>query len=247
MEGQSAAVGVGPGYVTHESEAEARPEYGTASARVTIDASSGCDLLVQRVVRYAPGRSEPRPVGDSQELLYVVSGRGTLSLEGRDHPLEPDSGVFVVAGEAYEIDNPGPDELVVVTVSAPQQAGHEAGERRAVRAADQSVLTAGADREFRFLVDRDVGCADVTQFVGMIPPGRAPTHSHVYDEVVYVVEGEGVLHLGGGQTPIRQGSCIHLPPLVEHCLENRGANNMRVLGVFYPQGDPASRAYEARS
>jgi mannose-6-phosphate isomerase-like protein (cupin superfamily) len=246
MEGQSAAVGARPGYVTHESEVEARPEHGTASTRVTIDASSGCELLVQRVVRYEPGRSEPRAVGDRQELLYVVSGRGTLHLEGREHPLEPDTGVFVTAGEAYAVENPGPDELVVVTVDTPQQAGHAAGDRRAVRAAEQPVLKAGKDREFRFLVDREIGCADVTQFVGTIPPGRAPSHSHVYDEVVYVVEGEGLLHLGGAQTPIRQGSCIHLPPLVEHCLENTGANNMRVLGVFYPQGDPASRAYEAR-
>jgi len=239
-------VGERPGYVTHESEAEAKREHGTATTRVTIDASSGCELLVQRIVRYAPGRAEPRPVGDRQELLYVASGRGTIALNGRDHPLEPDTGVFVAAGETYAVENPGPDELVLVTVSTPQQAGHAAGDRRAVRAAEQPVLKAGADREFRFLVDKDIGCVDVTQFVGTIPPGRAASHSHVYDEVVYVVEGEGLLHLGGEQTPLRQGSCVHLPPLVEHCLENTGANNMRVLGVFYPQGDPASRAYEAR-
>jgi mannose-6-phosphate isomerase-like protein (cupin superfamily) len=96
-------------------------------------------------------------------------------------------------------------------------------------------------------VNQDIGCRDVTQFVGIIPPGRAGMHSHVYDEVVYVIEGEGVLHLGGEQTPIGSGSCIHLPPLVEHCLENTGANEMRVLGVFYPQGDPASRATESQA
>ena len=86
------------------------------------------------------------------------------------------------------------------------------------------MLPASPNREFRFLVDKDVGCRDVTQFVGVIPPGRAGMHSHVYDEVVYVIEGEGVLHLGDEQTPIGRGSCIHLPPLVEHCLENTGAN-----------------------
>jgi mannose-6-phosphate isomerase-like protein (cupin superfamily) len=211
-----------------------------------IDASCGCELLVQRVVRYAPGRSEPRPTGDRQELLYAASGRGTLTIDGRDHPLEPDTGVFVAGGESYAVENPGPDELVLVAVGAPQLAGHSAGDRRAVRASEQPVLQAGADREFRFLVDKEVGCADVTQFVGTIPPGRAAEHSHVYDEVVYVVEGQGILHLGGEETPIRAGTCMHLPPLVEHCLENTGANKMRVLGVFYPQGDPASRAYEAQ-
>jgi len=52
-------------------------------------------------------------------------------------------------------------------------------------------------------------------------------------------------HIGGDETPIGRGTCIHLPPLVEHCLENAGANPMRVLGVFHPQGDPASRAHES--
>jgi mannose-6-phosphate isomerase-like protein (cupin superfamily) len=74
---------------------------------------------------------------------------------------------------------------------------------------------------------------------------RAPMHSHSYDEIVYVIDGEGTLHLGGQQTPIGPGSAMHLPPLVEQCLENTGKGSMRVLGVFHPSGDPASRAYEA--
>ena len=78
--------------------------------------------------------------------------------------------------------------------------------------------------------------------LGIIDPSRAPDHGHVYDEVIYVVEGEGTLHLDGTDTPIGPGSCIHLPPLVEHCLENHGPGPMRVLGVFHPAGDPAGRA-----
>jgi mannose-6-phosphate isomerase-like protein (cupin superfamily) len=108
------------------------------------------------------------------------------------------------------------------------------------------VLPASPNREFRYLVNQDMGCLDVTQFVGVIPPGRAGMHSHVYDEVVYVLEGEGFLHLDGDEsTPIGPGSCIHLPPFREHSLENVGATPMRVLGVFHPSGDPASRATEA--
>ena len=82
----------------------------------------------------------------------------------------------------------------------------------------------------------------MTQFVGVITPGRAPMHSHFYDEIVYVIDGEGTLHLGGHKKPIGPGSAVHLPPLAEHCLENTGKGSMRVLGVFHPSGDPASRA-----
>jgi mannose-6-phosphate isomerase-like protein (cupin superfamily) len=162
------------------------------------------------------------------------------------HELEPDTGAYIVSGEEYELENPGPEDLVVVVVEAPLE--NETAidpDRRTVRYADQPALEAGADREFRYLVNQDVGCPDVTQFVGVIPPGRAPTHSHSYDEIVYVIDGEGILHLGEQERVIGPGSAMHLPPLVEHCLENTGKGSMRVLGVFHPSGDPASRAYES--
>ena len=218
-------------------------EDDTASTRVTIDAAAGCLRLEQRVVRFAPGRSRPRRSPDRQELLYVAFGRGLLHLDGTAHELERDTGAFVAAGEEYTVENPGPDELVLVSVTAPQESPPaDVDGRRTVRFAQRPALPASPDREFRYLVDEDVGCRDVTQFVGVIPPGRAPLHSHTYDEVLYVVEGTGVLHVGGAQKPLASGSCLHLPPYIEHSLENTGETAMRVLGVFHPAGDPASRA-----
>ena len=218
-------------------------DVGNGEARITIDRSCGCEHLEQRVISFAPGRSDERNTGDRQEVLYVAAGRGQLHVDGRSYDLAQDTGAFLLPGESFAVENPGPDELVVVSVTAPC-----AGEERSqvtVRYADRESLPATPNREFRFLVNEDLGCLDVTQFVGTIPPGRAPLHSHHYDEVVYVVEGEGVLHLAGKDTPIGPGSCIYLPPLQEHCLENTGPTPMRILGVFHPSGSPASKAYEA--
>jgi mannose-6-phosphate isomerase-like protein (cupin superfamily) len=231
------------GFVVSADEVAARPESGTAQAKVTIDYSCGCERLEQRVLTFEPGRSDERATGDRQELLFVGRGHGTLEVSGEHHELEPDTGVFLVPGETWAIDNPGPDDLVVVSVTAPCE-----GENRSqvtVRYADRPSLPATPNREFRLLVNEDLGCLDVTQFVGLIPPGRAPLHSHTYDEVVYVIAGEGVLHIGDTDTPLAPGSCIHLPPLQEHCLENTGPTPMRVLGVFHPSGSPASKASEA--
>jgi mannose-6-phosphate isomerase-like protein (cupin superfamily) len=235
---------VAEGFVTSEQEVLPRREDGdTVEVRTTIDASSGCPHLEQRTLRFAAGRSRERRSDGRQEVLYVISGRGTLHLEGTPHPLEPDMGVFIVPGESYEIENEGPDDLHVLSVTAPEsELGIGANRRVTVRYADQHPLPATANREFRYLVNEDAGCLDVTQFVGVIPPSKAPRHTHDYDEVVYVIEGEGVLHLGDGETPMHTGTCIHLPPRTLHTLENSGSGNMRVLGVFHPSGDP-SRAY----
>ena len=233
------------GYVVSAVDVEERRgEDDTASVRTTIDASVGCERLEQHVIRFAPGRSRPRRPGERQEVLGVVSGDGVVHVGGEAHPVGPLTGVYLTAGEEYEVETAGPEELVVVSVTAPQE-GEAPLRRRTVRWSEQTSLPASPNREFRYLVNQDAGCLDVTQFVGVIPPGRAGMHSHTYDEVVYVLEGEGVLHLdGGGSTPIARGSCIHLPPLLEHSLENVGDTPLRVLGVFHPSGDPASRATE---
>jgi mannose-6-phosphate isomerase-like protein (cupin superfamily) len=234
------------GFVVSEEAVDSRSEDGDAAAvKVTIDRNAGSERLEQRLIRCAPGSSRPQPLEGRQQVLFVVSGQGKLVLAGDAHALEPDMGAYVAAGERFGLDNPGPEELLVLAVSAPQEESTRESEQRTVRYADRPTLPAGGDRKFSYLVDHEVGSRDVTQFLGEIAPGRAPDHSHVYDEVIYVIEGEGKLHLDGTVTAIAGGSCIYLPPLVEHCLENSGNSTMRVLGVFHPAGDPASRAYEA--
>ena len=98
------------------------------------------------------------------------------------------------------------------------------------------------DRWFRVLVDRSVGCEAVTQFVGWIPPGRAPDHFHDYEEVLCILEGTGRMWAGGSHAPIGPGSCVYLPRGQLHCVENQGPGALRLLGVFYPAGSPAARS-----
>jgi len=61
--------------------------------------------------------------------------------------------------------------------------------------------------------------------------------------VLYILEGEGVLHIAGEHAPLMPGSCVHLPAGLVHCLENSGADELRLLGVFRPAGSPAEAYY----
>jgi mannose-6-phosphate isomerase-like protein (cupin superfamily) len=220
-----------------------REDGDTAEVKVTFDSSNGCELLEQRVISYGEGRSSERTLSGRQEVLYVVSGHGELDLEGTRHRLEPDMGVFVSDGESYVVENPGPEAVEIVSVVAPYERPSGGDRKVTVRFADQPEMPASTERTFKFLINQDAGCADVTQFVGIVQPSKAPFHSHTYDEVGYIVEGEGFAHIEGESVPLRTGSCFHLSPGLEHCIENSGSTAMRILGVFHPSGDPASREY----
>jgi mannose-6-phosphate isomerase-like protein (cupin superfamily) len=231
-------------HVLHEDELEPVREDGdTATTRVSFDSSNGCEHLEQRLIRFGPGRSRNRRLDGRQEVLFVVSGHGDLDLDGGRHALAPDTGVFIASGETFAVDNPGPEELLVVSVTAPEDRAPTETRKVTVRLEEQPELPASSERTFHYLVNEDAGCLDVTQFFGIVQPSKAPFHSHSYDEVGYVLKGKGVAHVGGRSTPIRVGSCFHLPPDEVHCIENSGTSPMHILGVFHPSGSPANRAY----
>ncbi|HWH06320.1 MAG TPA: cupin domain-containing protein [Gaiellaceae bacterium] len=232
-------------FVIAESEVDGvRADGDTAVEQTTWDRSSGSQLLEQRVVRFARGRSRTRSDAERDELLYVVSGRATLVLGDEEHALEPMMGAYVRAGEEWAVDNDGPEELHVVAVSVPAEGARSGARRVTVRFDDQPEQRADDNRTFRYLVNGAAGSTAATQFVGLVQPCRAPDHSHSYDEVGYIVEGRGFAHVGGESIPLGPGSSFHLPPEQVHCIENTGPGVMRILGVFYPSGDPASRTYD---
>lgn len=233
--------------VAEEDVAGRRAEGDTALEKVVMGAHTGSQLLEQHVTRYAPGRSLPRREEGRDELLFTVSGNGTLELEGEPYDLEPNSAAYVRSGETYVIDNGGPDELLIVSTTVPVEQVYRSPREVIVRFEDQPELRADAKRTFRYMINQDAGCMDATQFVGIVEPCRAPDHSHSYDELGYIVEGEGFAHIGTESVPLKAGSCFHLPPEQVHCIENTGPGVMRILGVFHPSGDPASRAYEDNS
>jgi quercetin dioxygenase-like cupin family protein len=231
--------------VVHPDEVESRGS-GGADVRVTFGAHNGSQRLRQTVVRLERDGSyrisaEPGHLA----VLYVAGGRGTLTVEGNDYDLEPDTAAFVVAGEEATLANDGEEDLVVVGVDAPGGTPTVDAERKVVvRAADQPELEASPERMFRYLVNEDAGCLDVTQFLGVVQPSKAPFHSHPYDELGYIVAGNGTAHINDRQVTLRAGSCFHLAPEEVHCIENIGPGPMRILGVFHPSGSPASRSYQ---
>jgi quercetin dioxygenase-like cupin family protein len=230
--------------VVHPDDVEPRVEDGL-DVRVTFGPHNGCDLE-QRLIRFGPGRHDGPDLSERQILLYVVAGEGEIDTDGETQRLEPGTAAFLARGDRFAIENPGPDDLTVVSVHAPAAADASA-RKRIVRFDDQPEEEASPERRFRYLINEDAGCMEVTQFIGIVDPSKAPFHSHPYDEVGFVLEGNGVAYVEGEEIPLRPGSCFHLAPGQVHCIENSGPGEMRILGVFHPSDSPASRTYQATS
>jgi len=222
-------------------------EDGTLKVRRTLGPSTGFAALEQALLECAPGRTGPIAVGPAEETLFVLSGCGTVHVGAVAHELEPEVGIYLSPGSEFELENAGPEALQVVAVRIPEPEPAISGpgdvSSAVRRLADQELETATTQREFRIVVDPDSGLRSATHFVGYIPMARAPDHFHTYDEVIYVLDGQGVMRAGDFEQALVPGSCIQLPARTVHCLENTGADPMRVVAVFRPAGSPAAAFY----
>ncbi len=214
----------------------------------------GARAISLRVYECAPGRSPALRHARSDEVFYVLSGAGRVSLDGHAEPVEPDTGFYLRPGVTLEVDNPGPAPLLLLGSRCPDSGpGDDVLDMPRVTAAasapapwpfvrlHERAAEANGDRWYRVLVDEHLGSARVTQFVGAIPPGRAPDHYHHYEEVLCILAGTGRMWAGATHAEIGPGACIFLPRGQVHCVENTGTGELRLLGVFYPAGSPAAR------
>lgn len=228
---------------------------GSLSVWPQIGRASGASAISLRTMEFAPGLSPRLRNQECDEVIYIFEGAATILIDGWSFPVQPDTGIYLRPGAMLTVDNPGPEPFVIISSQCPEplatsetlppfmadSPSPSPGERPSmVRLLDRAAVPT-ADRWYRVLVDDEVGSMQVTQFVGSIPPGRAPDHFHNYEEVLVILRGVGRMWAGKTNTPIATGSCIYLPKGQVHCVENTGDDELRLLGVFYPAGSPSVR------
>ena len=71
-----------------------------------------------------PKAAQPKAkaFADTEKIFYVISGRGILTVDGKDNPIEQGMTLYVAPGEAHGFANTGSDELRLLWVESPPQA-----------------------------------------------------------------------------------------------------------------------------
>jgi mannose-6-phosphate isomerase-like protein (cupin superfamily) len=204
-------------------------------------------MVNEYAVGLSPGRLNPA----AEEALYCTTGRGVCHIAGETYDIAEGTGVYIPANTEYAIENPGPGSIRLISVCCPEQEQSRIvpspastrrkdppGQPRTVREQERPAIQSG-ERQFKLMVNKDLGCEQITQFVGFIPASKAPFHFHPYEEAIYILEGTGIVHTEEESCEFGPGTSIFLPIECSHCLENPGPGTVRLLGAFYPSGSPA--------
>jgi quercetin dioxygenase-like cupin family protein len=198
-------------------------------------------VLALTEVQLTAGHEAPYGDAEADSLLYVAGGKGTLELDG-EHSLAPGSAAFVAAGETGTLRASSDLWVVSATVGpgADRHAPFGPNERVVGAAAAETARATGA-RSFQVLFGPHNGSTRATLFLGYVPPGKAPWHYHLYDEMVWIPEGPGMLHLEDGTEELGSGSAFRLRPREVHIVENTSSDReLTILGVFTPAGSPSA-------
>jgi quercetin dioxygenase-like cupin family protein len=221
---------------------ESVPPPGGGGELELVPREPGSPLALSRL-RLSEGATHSTGGADADTLLYLSEGRGSLLLGDESHALVAGSAALVLAGEEAVLEAAA-DGLVLVRATVGPEAERHAplGPREAVATPDQTgAERATGARSFRILLGPHNGSTRATLFAGYVPPGKAPWHYHLYDEIVWIPEGPGRLHLGEGVEELTPGSAFRLHPREIHIVENTSPDReLTVIGVFTPAGSPSA-------
>ena len=178
---------------------------------------------------------------EADTLLYVVAGTGTISL-GEMRPLAPRTAALVPSGEEASVEARDDLDLVVATVGAGVDRHAPMGSRVLTSPLDDATAQAATGaRSFQILFDASNGSTRATLFAGFVPPGSAPWHYHLYDEIVWIPDGPGRLHLDEGVEDLGPSAAFRLRPREVHIVENTSPDrDLTIIGVFTPAGSPSA-------
>jgi quercetin dioxygenase-like cupin family protein len=200
----------------------------------------GSALALERLA-LASGLTAAIGSPERDSLLYVGAGAGLLSVGLESTPVRSGSAGLALAGEEGSLVASEDLEAIVVTVAGEVDLHAPMGPRELVATLDEAdAQLATGGRSFEILFGPHNGSTRATLFAGFVPPGRAPWHYHLYDEIVWVPAGPGRLHLAEGNEKLDAGAAFRLRPGQVHIVENAGASEMTIIGVFTPAGSPSA-------
>jgi len=224
-------------------------------ARVLLDADNTANRAASMaLLSLEPGAELALGQGESAELWYVLEGGGSIAGRGgRAVEVGAGAAVYAKAGERYAFTSTAPTRvLALYAPGGPEQwlenkalrgGANQLRTRRAPRVRSIAEAAAlpigGGGGEVSILFDA-VATGDRAAYIGRLtarPGMRVPPHTHpTSTELLYVLQGEGVMTVAGNDYPVRARTAVQIPPGVEHAVRITSSEPLIAVQFYTPSG-----------
>jgi len=223
-------------------------ERGTIAYCTVIGPQSGALFQSQFYIRAARGRSPVMASRGRHAVLFITEGEGEVEISGHHFAVQSMSGVYIEPDETFRIDvssdsmqlfvwnGPAADEIEFLDA---MQGTFNIDHPDRVAEIDPAQRKTMAERFYQLLINREHGSDVMTQFIGNIPESKAEPHRHLYEEVLVVLKGDGVVWTESVKTPIGPGDVLFLPRKQIHSVQCVSAGGLDLVGVIYPGNNPS--------
>ena len=172
----------------------------------------------QLIVEIGPGGGAERPETEAgvEGVVFVTSGRLTITLTGRRHAMEAGGSAYLAAGDAWSLANDGevPTSFHWIRKAYEPLEGFAPA---SFVTRDQDVApvampgTAGAWATTRFVDPDDLAHDMHVNIVTFQPGGSIPfAETHVMEHGLFVLEGKGVYRLNDDWVEVQAGDFLWL-------------------------------------
>ncbi|PQZ94551.1 (S)-ureidoglycine aminohydrolase [Arthrobacter sp. MYb227] len=215
------------------------PEWtGTRSWVLNRPVAGGATTFAQSIVEVSPGggSSKPEPQAEVQSFIFVVSGKLTVTINGKTETLEEGGFAFAPAGSQWQAHNNGVEvatfhwirkryePLAGVEAPGPVFGNEKDMEQGAMPETD------GKWRTTRMLDPEDVAFDFGVNIVTFEPGASIPfAETHVMEHGLYVLEGKAVYRLNADWVEVEAGDYMSLRAFCPQACYAGGPSNFRYL------------------
>lgn len=215
------------------------PEWtGTRSWVLNRPVAGGATTFAQSIVEVSPGggSSKPEPQAEVQSFIFVVSGKLTVTINGKTETLEEGGFAFAPAGSDWQAHNNGVEvatfhwirkryePLAGVAAPGPVFGNEKDMEQGAMPDTD------GKWRTTRMLDPEDVAFDFGVNIVTFEPGASIPfAETHVMEHGLYVLEGKAVYRLNADWVEVEAGDYMSLRAFCPQACYAGGPSNFRYL------------------
>ena len=202
---------------------------GSPARLITLDDNPPtCTMTYTEIV---PDGTSSHHIHEWEHEVYIIEGSGTLVCDGKEYPVKAGDAMFIPPNvDHYTLNNGGQGNIKRIEINpliaaqsggARNEGGQGTGQPPVIRHHSELDRNAG-----HVLISSKDGAPNYVMLHNdPMPPGavsHAATggHNHVWEHVVFVLEGTATFVCEGKDYTVSQGDAMLVPPNVLHQWKN---------------------------